>query len=451
MKKISPIFNAVLLLAFTLFARAADLTPKTSDFIAPTALDVPALLTPPPADGTIWAQADLELARFIAEERTPQQETLAHFYDTQNVFKMLAPILGEWCTPEKLPRTAAVFDQIYREATPIVERAKATWMRQRPYIADPSIAPYIEKPHNTAYPSGHSTRAALVALLLTELLPDHAADWQRQAALVRWSRVVGSAHFPSDTIAGKFLGEAIAREMLKSPKLTAALADVRVELTAARIAHPVPQAHFYAAADLDLHALLEPPPGPGSAVTRAEFEVLVELQSTRTPAQAARCQQIEAEDIFLFGSDVVGPWFNAAALPKTAALFAAVQGDFRIVNRAAKALWPRRRPSFLDSRLKPCVEFADSPAYPSGHGIQSALWSALLGELMPEHAGGFQQRAAETRRSKLLSGVHYPSDLTAGQTLGDALARAMLKSPQFRAALEDARAELTARLQKKAA
>ncbi|MBI3885205.1 MAG: phosphatase PAP2 family protein [Opitutae bacterium] len=439
-------FALPFLFALALVARAADLTPTTADFVAPTAIDVPALLPPPPADGTVWAQAELETARFIAEERTPAQETLARLYDPQQVFKLLAPVLGDWCTPANLTRTAAIFDQIYREATPIVERAKATWMRQRPYLADPSITPFIEKPHNTAYPSGHSTRAALVAALLTELLPAHAAAWQRQAALVRWSRVAGSAHFPSDTIAGKVLGEAIAREMLKSSKLQVALAEVRAELTPQLAKHTPPAPHFLAPGTVDVRALITPPPAADSIVTRSEFEVLVQLQTARTPEQAARCQVIEDEDIFLFGSDVVGPWFTAARLPRTAAFFALVREDFATINRTAKALWPRRRPSFLDARLHPCVEFSDSGAYPSGHGIQSSLWAALLGELMPAHAAGFAQRAAETRRFKLLSGVHYPSDIVAGQILGEAVARAMLASPALPAALAEVRAELAPHL-----
>ena len=442
---------ASLLLALALAAQAANLTPKTADFIAPTALDIPALLPPPPAADSLFARAELELAANLARDRSPAQGNLAHYYDEQEVFRLLVPVLGDWCYAQNLPRTAAVFAQAYAEATPIVERAKAGWMRPRLYLANPAIVPFIERPHNTSYPSGHSTRSMMCAVLLTELLPDHAADWEQQAALVRWSRQVGSAHYPSDTIAGKILGEAIGREMLKSPKLQIALVEVRAELTAQLAAHPPPQPRFYSASELNLRALLEPPPAPDSPFTRAELDVLVELQAGRTPEQAARCKRIEGEDLFLFGSEVVGPWFNAAALPKTAALFAAVQEDFRIVNRTSKALWSRRRPSFLDPRLKPCVEFADSPAYPSGHGIQSALWSALLGELMPEHAGGFQQRAAETRRYKLLSGVHYPSDLTAGQTVGEALARAMLRSPKLRAELEAVRVELALYLQKRAA
>ena len=90
------------------------------------------------------------------------------------------------------------------------------------------------------------------------------------------------------------------------------------------------------------------------------------------------------------------------------------------------------------------MEFSDSGAYPSGHGIQSALWAALLGELLPEHAAGFQQRALETRRMKLFTGVHYPSDLEAGRIVGEALAREMLKSPALQAALGEVRAELAA-------
>jgi acid phosphatase (class A) len=201
------------------------------------------------------------------------------------------------------------------------------------------------------------------------------------------------------------------------------------------------EANFIAPDAIDARALLPAPPAPDSLVTRAEFEVILQLQAARTPAQADRCRQIEGEDIFLFGSDVLGPWFNAAQLPQAAAFFAKVKEDFLPLNRAAKAIYPRRRPSFADPRVKPCVEIADTGAYPSGHGIQSSLWAALLAEIFPEHAGGFAQRAGETRRYKLISGVHYPTDMVAGQVLGEAVAREMLKNPAVQKALAELRAE----------
>lgn len=200
--------------------------------------------------------------------------------------------------------------------------------------------------------------------------------------------------------------------------------------------------HFVATDALNIPRLIAPPPAADSLVTRAELDVVLQFQDLRTPALALRANQVEQETLFSFAADAAGPWFTEARLPKTAALFAAVGEDFGAVNRAAKAVWPRKRPPYADARVKPCVEYSDSGSYPSGHGIQSALWAVLLAELLPEHAAGFQARALETRRMKLFTGVHYPSDLEAGRLVGEALAREMLKSPALQQALAAARTEL---------
>jgi acid phosphatase (class A) len=214
------------------------------------------------------------------------------------------------------------------------------------------------------------------------------------------------------------------------------------------LGHPLGQ--WPMTGSFDLPALLPPPPAAGSPAALAELDIVLQAQASRTAEQAARCVQIENETIWLFGSEVVGPWFTAANLPKTAAFFAAVREDFIPVNRAAKALHPRKRPPFADPRVKPCVEFADTGSYPSGHGIQSSLWAGLLTEILPDHADGFAKRAGETRRYKLLSGVHYPSDLTAGQAVGEALARELLKNSAARQMIEELRAEMAPHRQKKA-
>jgi membrane-associated phospholipid phosphatase len=197
---------------------------------------------------------------------------------------------------------------------------------------------------------------------------------------------------------------------------------------------------------LDLPALLPAPPAPGSPAALAEINTVLQAQAARTPDEAARCVQIENETIWLFGAEVVGPWFTAANLPKTATFFAAVREDFIAVNRAAKAVHPRQRPPFADPRVKPCVEFADTGAYPSGHGIQSSLWAALLTEISPAHAARFAERAADTRYHKLSSGLHFPSDLAAGQRVGEALARELLKNPAVQRALAGLRTEVAPHL-----
>jgi acid phosphatase (class A) len=203
-------------------------------------------------------------------------------------------------------------------------------------------------------------------------------------------------------------------------------------------------ANFLAPDTLNLPALLPPPPAADSPATQIELDQVLSLLKSRTPEQAARCAQVETEDIWLFGSEVMGPWFTAANLPKTAAFFARVREDFVAVNRAAKEIHPRKRPPFVDERIKPCVECKDTPSYPSGHGIQSSVWAVLLGEIFPEKAGDFILRAATTRNYKAISGVHYPSDLAAGQAVGEAFGRELRKNPAVQKAVADLRAEAAA-------
>ena len=213
---------------------------------------------------------------------------------------------------------------------------------------------------------------------------------------------------------------------------------------AAPVAPRAQEAGFLVPGSIDAQALLPAPPAADSLVERAELEVLLHLQEERTPAQVARARLVEDEDVFGFGADVLGPWFSAINLPRTAEFFAKVREDFLPLNRAAKALFKRRRPPYLDGRIRPCVPFADTGAYPSGHGMQSALWARLLGAIFPDETAALARRAAETRWCRLLAGVHHPSDVEAGRILGEALARELLKSPAVQAALKEIRIEAAA-------
>lgn len=224
---------ALLLLAALPLGRAAETVPSFPDYLAIDAIDYRAVVPPAPDETSFTAQVDQELAAQFATHRTPEQVALGKYYERLSVFKMLAPVLGDWATAETLPRTAVIFEQIRRAGRPAIEAAKQAWNRQRPFDFNPRIQPAVERPHNTSYPSGHSADSAIYAVVLAEIFPEHAADWQQQAALVRWSRLVAGAHYPNDIVAGRLLGEFIGRTMLKSPKLQADLEEVRRELRAA--------------------------------------------------------------------------------------------------------------------------------------------------------------------------------------------------------------------------
>lgn len=226
-----------LALAWTLTPapRAAPLLP--ADILGPAPLDLPALLAPPPAPDSLVARGEQELMVRLQAERTPAQLALAQHYETLDVFKLLAPVLGPDCTAERLPLIAELFTQAYAAARPTIAAAKTGWDRPRPYQFNPALTPVLARSTSTSYPSGHATQAELFAVLLTALVPERAADWAEQSARVRWSRIVGGAHYPSDTIAGQVLGAALGHRMLASPRLRAALDAARAEL-ARHLARP---------------------------------------------------------------------------------------------------------------------------------------------------------------------------------------------------------------------
>jgi acid phosphatase (class A) len=207
------------------FARAA--------FIAPDALDALQVVPPPPAPQTITAAGERLVMVVLERHRTPEQAALAQRWEKYDVFKLVQPVLGDWADAQTLPKLAAFIKNSTVETRPFTDRAKNTYARPRPHADNPALHLAVARPDGFSYPSGHATAAHLHAALLAAAWPERAAEFAHQAELVSLSRLYGGAHYPSDVVAGQRLGEAIAREMLKSPDTQAALTAVRAEIAAA--------------------------------------------------------------------------------------------------------------------------------------------------------------------------------------------------------------------------
>lgn len=227
MKRLLPLLALLLVVPAALAAKPAAVT---HEFFNAAGFDWRAVVTPPPAEDSIPAQGEHELAIELDSARTPEQSALAKHYAKFDAMDLMAPVLGDWCTAQNLPRTHAIFQQVYHECRPVIDAAKDAWDRPRPYVYNPALHPAVGKPDNASYPSGHAYSSSCIAAVLTAAFPEHAADWAKQAALIRWSRVIGGAHYPSDVAAGKILGEAVARELLKSSRMQQALAEIRAEV-----------------------------------------------------------------------------------------------------------------------------------------------------------------------------------------------------------------------------
>jgi len=192
--------------------------------------------------------------------------------------------------------------------------------------------------------------------------------------------------------------------------------------------------------DLDVKSLLAPPPAQGSSEEQAEIAQILRWQATRTPLEVARSQAEEEVTVFAF-ADVLGPWFTEHDLPTTATLMQRVQKDAKAFTNDAKKIWNRKRPPLVDSRIKPCVSLEKSGSYPSGHATRGILWATLLAEIFPDKRDALLARGTQIGDDRALAGMHYASDVVAGQKLGAAIAAKLLADPNFKAELDKAKAE----------
>jgi membrane-associated phospholipid phosphatase len=206
-------------------------------------------------------------------------------------------------------------------------------------------------------------------------------------------------------------------------------------------AAPATQPTSLAPDDFDFKAMLGDPPVDGSEQQKQETAAMLKLQEQRTPEEIARCESEVAGTPFTIGASVVGAWFDAKDLPATTALMIDVARKGTAISGAAKSNWRRDRPYQTDNRIKPCVKLELTFSYPSGHATRGMLWGVLLAEMFPDHRDALLARGRQFGTDRTLAGVHYPTDVAAGQKLGAEIARRMLADPEFLAKLEKAKEE----------
>ena len=65
----------------------------------------------------------------------------------------------------------------------------------------------------------------------------------------------------------------------------------------------------------------------------------------------------------------------------------------------------------------------DSPSYPSGHATQGTLVANYLANKYPLHRGKFLKLGRDIARSRVIAKVHYPSDVSMGEMIGNDMFR----------------------------
>jgi acid phosphatase (class A) len=202
---------------------------------------------------------------------------------------------------------------------------------------------------------------------------------------------------------------------------------------------------FITSQELDLTQYLPAPPADDSAQTKAELKELLEIQATRTPEQEKAAIADAEENVWRF-ADVMGPDFDAAKLPKTAALFDRIVATEDVVDDHAKKAFNRPRPYMLDEQIHPLLKKSKSGSWPSGHSTIGYLMATVLGEMVPEKRNELFTRAAGYAENRLVAGFHYRSDTVMSRTGAALIAQKMEEQPDFKTEFDAAKAELRTQL-----
>jgi membrane-associated phospholipid phosphatase len=201
-----------------------------------------------------------------------------------------------------------------------------------------------------------------------------------------------------------------------------------------------PAFHYLAPDTIDVQELLPEPPAPRSAQNKADFQAVLAAQASRTAFQVGRARSEVNLSPVAFDT-VLGTGFNASNFPLTFALLNNAAADGETISAAAKRLWDRPRPPLQDPAIRPVIPLPASGSYPSGHSMRGALWAEILVKLAPGVRDQLLARGAQIGHDRIVAGVHFPTDVAAGQKLGIAIARRLMASSKFRRDLAKAKAE----------
>ena len=214
-------------------------------------------------------------------------------------------------------------------------------------------------------------------------------------------------------------------------------------------AKPAP---YLAGQEVDYRGVLGPPPAPGSYQDKDDRRTVEGLQTVAPE----RWKSAELDDAFVYSrfEDALGKPIDRATLPILVQLVNRALRDVSATTFAAKEHFQRPRPYQRlplhrvcgeEKPPKPEAHPMGGSSYPSGHSAYGWAVAMVLARVAPEHADALMARAEDYAESRVICGVHFPSDVEAGQVIAAAVVARLGVDPDFQADLARARAEYQSR------
>lgn len=204
----------------------AELGEEPVGYLSAGAIDIPAVLAPPPALNSEGDKMDITLFR-QATAATSEERWQKAVADDASIYDRFSEALGLPIDRTHLPRLVRLLNRVSTDTLAVAGEAKKRYPRPRPFqrfqlkrVCGQAAAPKPEsKPTTgTGYPSGHAAVGWAVALVLMEVAPAQVPPLMNRAVEYGNSRVVCGVHFPSDVEGGRVIGAAVIDKLMALPE-----------------------------------------------------------------------------------------------------------------------------------------------------------------------------------------------------------------------------------------
>lgn len=251
-------------------------------------------------------------------------------------------------------------------------------------------------------------------------------------------------------------------------------------------APPAPTTYF-ATSQVDILALVPPPPAADSPQQKADIQAVLDAQR-RARAEGTTQRAIEDSEITCARfKDVLGPQLKSEAAAKALSFINAAAGAASATSSPPKMYWKRPRPYMVSSQVQRLADVApdgeaahtenpvdpacaapppknaeeaekqkiakaksdkvrDYTSYPSGHATVGTSCAILLAEVFPEKRAELFDRARQYGESRVIVGAHFPTDVESGRLTAVIGTSLLMQNATFERGFIAAQAELRAAL-----
>src|SRR5581483_6548251 len=198
--------------------------------------------------------------------------------------------------------------------------------------------------------------------------------------------------------------------------------------------------------EVDFRLVLGPPPALDSRWDRADQATVLAYQDVdQARWQAAK---LDEQQLYARFAEAFGRPIDQRSSPTVLTILDRALLDVDATTSRAKDHFSRPRP-FQRMYLRRVCDKDDAPepeehpmhgaSYPSGHSTHGWAVAMILARVAPDHADALMRRAEEYEESRLVCGMHFPTDLEAGHIVATAVVAHLDASREFQADLIRAR------------